>query len=101
MPVTGNELPDSSDISVMLPMSAPRYFRPSRRVLSANTAPSLHPTFLPPSRHPTLPSLPHHPNHPAFLPPSRHPTLPSLPHHPNHPPFPPPPPPPPTTPPPT
>src|SRR6218665_3733486 len=76
MPVTGNELPDSSDISVMLPMSAPRYFRPSRRVLSANTAPSLHPTFLPPSRHPTLPSLPHPPNHPPFLPPPPPPTPP-------------------------
>src|SRR6218665_1308676 len=74
MPVTENELPDSFDISAMLPMSAPRYFRPSRRVLSANTAPSRHtnhPTLPPPSRHsnhPTLPPPPRHTNHPTLLP---------------------------------
>src|SRR6218665_3511190 len=74
MPVTENELPDSFHISSMLPMSAPRYFRPSRRVLSANTAPSRHtnhPTLPPPSRHsnhPTLPPPPRHTNHPTLLP---------------------------------
>src|SRR6218665_2603645 len=70
MPVTENELPDSFDISAMLPMSAPRYFRPSRRVLSANTAPSRH------TNHPTLPPPPPHPNHPPPPPP------PPPPHHP-------------------
>src|SRR6218665_4007288 len=78
MPVTENELPDSFDISAMLPMSAPRYFRPSRRVLSANTAPSRH------TNHPTLPPPP---------PPSHHPPPPPPP-PPPHPPPPPPPPPP-------
>src|SRR6218665_1955824 len=68
MPVTENELPDSFDISAMLPMSAPRYFRPSRRVLSANTAPSRptnHPTLTPPPPHPhaSPPPAPHQPSH--------------------------------------
>src|SRR6218665_2065814 len=80
MPVTENELPDSFDISAMLPMSAPRYFRPSRRVLSANTAPSRHtnhPTLPPPSRHsnhPTLPPPPPPPHPPTPLPPPHPPT---------------------------
>src|SRR6218665_454083 len=85
MPVTENELPDSFDISAMLPMSAPRYFRPSRRGLSANTPPSRH------TNHPTLPPPPRPSNHPPLPPPPR-PTKP--------PPLPPPPPPPPTLPPP-
>src|SRR6218665_2374779 len=79
MPVTENELPDSFDISAMLPMSAPRYFRPSRRGLSANTPPpppTHHPPPPPPpppppsrpSNHPTLPPPPRHTNHPTLLP---------------------------------
>src|SRR6218665_2885071 len=52
MPVTENELPDSFDISAMLPMSAPRYFRPSTRGLSGTTAPP------PPPHHPTPPPPP-------------------------------------------
>src|SRR6218665_2120116 len=79
MPVTENELPDSFDISAMLPMSAPRYFRPSRRVLSANTAPSRH------TNHPTLPPPSRHSNHPPLPPPpphTNHPPTPPLPHPP-------------------
>src|SRR6218665_2652578 len=64
MPVTENELPDSFDISAMLPMSAPRYFRPSRRGLSANTAPPRH------TNHPTLPPPPPHPPPPPLPPPT-------------------------------
>src|SRR6218665_1655005 len=91
MPVTENELPDSFDISAMLPMSAPRYFRPSRRGLSAQIGPPRppHPPTPPPPPPPPPPRplAPPQPPHasPALAPlqpPHASPT--PAPHQPSH-----------------